>query len=482
MDDKSDQRSWSRALLDPGSGVIIIDTHFNVLYSSEKARSLIGSRRGKKCYSFNPAGRNGVCPDCPCLDIFRRKKLAKKHIHVLDIDENGGNTFLEVVATPVTDPEGETVGAVLILHDLTALERASREIEKKTDHLQQILDSSPDMMITIDSKGFVTNWNRAAQEMTGLRHGDMMGRNLLLPANNIESITKIMKESITSSAPCFRRIQFRGKGGGEKCLLCSTTIIRDRQNLAEGVLLTAKPTPQSQILEKGIKEGYTYFLTGKDRKKSIKIFSDLLGEGYRGMLLTRDDPSDFSHRDGADILWLTSRKSEKFSTAADCDQVIRWLERQLNNNGRSAILVDRADYLATLHGFDKFIRIIYSLNDKVVHTKHVALINLNPSAFDEHQLNIIRQELRSPHFLEKKISLSERQLSLLHLVRNKNMYFRKVYFKDISKEFSISKITTKKLISSLADLGLINVKKMGRVKVVELTDEGKFILSSEPSN
>ena len=52
-----------------------------------------------------------------------------------------------------------------------------------------------------------------------------------------------------------------------------------------------------------------------------------------------------------------------------------------------------------------------------------------------------------------------------------------VTFGGISKEFSISKITTKKRIESLLDLGLILVKKLGKNKVLNITEKGMKIFN-----
>ena len=52
----------------------------------------------------------------------------------------------------------------------------------------------------------------------------------------------------------------------------------------------------------------------------------------------------------------------------------------------------------------------------------------------------------------------------------------KVSFKDISRQFSITKTTTRKRIKSLAEHGLVTISKNGRSKIIRSTEIGKCII------
>ena len=58
----------------------------------------------------------------------------------------------------------------------------------------------------------------------------------------------------------------------------------------------------------------------------------------------------------------------------------------------------------------------------------------------------------------------------------KNIY---VNYGKISREFSLSKVTTKKRIVTLIDKGLIISKKLGKTKILFLTKKGYKIVEGK---
>ncbi|MHB8146109.1 MAG: PAS domain-containing hybrid sensor histidine kinase/response regulator [Vulcanimicrobiaceae bacterium] len=73
------------------------------------------------------------------------------------------------------DYEG-TPGVLVWMVDITARKRAAEVAEEQRHHLAAILDNLPDATFVIDNQGVVTAWNRAAEEMTGVKAEDMLGK------------------------------------------------------------------------------------------------------------------------------------------------------------------------------------------------------------------------------------------------------------------------------------------------------------------
>ena len=66
--------------------------------------------------------------------------------------------------------------AVGLLRDITERKQAEEELRESRQQLSDIIDFLPDATFVIDKEGKVIAWNRAIEEMTGIRAADMLGK------------------------------------------------------------------------------------------------------------------------------------------------------------------------------------------------------------------------------------------------------------------------------------------------------------------
>jgi len=67
-------------------------------------------------------------------------------------------------------------GRLFILKDITTRRQAEDELRESRQRLSDIIDFLPDATFVIDEKGTVIAWNRAIEEMTGVKASEMLGR------------------------------------------------------------------------------------------------------------------------------------------------------------------------------------------------------------------------------------------------------------------------------------------------------------------
>jgi len=85
-----------------------------------------------------------------------------------------GRYFLRTLS-PVKDPDGITTAVTVVSKDITVrtqVEEALRESERR---LADIIDFLPDATLAIDLTGKVIAWNRAIEEMTGVKAAEILG-------------------------------------------------------------------------------------------------------------------------------------------------------------------------------------------------------------------------------------------------------------------------------------------------------------------
>ncbi|WP_292419475.1 SpoIIE family protein phosphatase [Methanoregula sp.] len=98
---------------------------------------------------------------------------------VVDIfipDFKPGGVFLWAKASPLYDPQGNVIGAIETIRDITDRKRAEQEIVRSRRSLSDIISFLPDATLAIDCDGVVITWNKAMEDLTGIPAEQMIGK------------------------------------------------------------------------------------------------------------------------------------------------------------------------------------------------------------------------------------------------------------------------------------------------------------------
>ena len=97
---------------------------------------------------------------------------AIQHEHKSERDDK---YFLRSLS-PVRDSEGRTIAVTVVSKDITKRKLAEEALRESERRLSDIIDFLPDATLAINRKGNVIAWNRAIEEMTGVKADDMVGK------------------------------------------------------------------------------------------------------------------------------------------------------------------------------------------------------------------------------------------------------------------------------------------------------------------
>jgi len=86
-----------------------------------------------------------------------------------------GRYFLRTLS-PVKDSDGKTTAVTVVSKDITARKQVEEALRESERRLGDIIDFLPDATLAIDLQGKVIAWNRAIEEMTGVKAADMLGK------------------------------------------------------------------------------------------------------------------------------------------------------------------------------------------------------------------------------------------------------------------------------------------------------------------
>lgn len=98
---------------------------------------------------------------------------------VVDIfipDFRPGGIFFWAKASPLYNPQGNVIGAIESIRDITDRKRAEQEIVRSRRSLADIISFLPDATFAINREGVVITWNKAMEEVTGIPAASMIGK------------------------------------------------------------------------------------------------------------------------------------------------------------------------------------------------------------------------------------------------------------------------------------------------------------------
>ena len=88
----------------------------------------------------------------------------------------GQRTYIWATASPLRDDQGELIGAIESIRDITARKDAEDALKDSEHRLADIINFLPDATFVIDRQGKIIAWNRAIEIMTGITAREMLGK------------------------------------------------------------------------------------------------------------------------------------------------------------------------------------------------------------------------------------------------------------------------------------------------------------------
>ncbi len=92
----------------------------------------------------------------------------------------------------------------------------------------------------------------------------------------------------------------------------------------------------------------------------------------------------------------------------------------------------------------------------------------------ERELKLLKMECST--IKSKEVEIPDEIYEVLRFVYSKNRVGERPSIKDVMSSFGITRNTAKKRVQQLCDRGLIRIIKDGRLKVLEVTEEGREVM------
>ncbi|HHH80083.1 MAG TPA: PAS domain S-box protein, partial [Thermoplasmatales archaeon] len=113
------------------------------------------------------------------------------------LTKKGTVAFGRVRGTAMKDAEGNIVGTLVMISDVTEQKQFEEKLRENEEKFRAISTSAYDAIIMIDDSGNVTYWNKAAEKMFGYKEEEIIGKDLhmvLAPPKFHEAHKKAFKK------------------------------------------------------------------------------------------------------------------------------------------------------------------------------------------------------------------------------------------------------------------------------------------------
>jgi PAS domain S-box-containing protein len=214
--------------------------------------------------------------------------------------KDGRLVDVEVLAVPLI-LEDNRIGAFLIYHDITEIKQAEAAIQESERRLADIINFLPDATLVIDREGRVIAWNRAIEEMTGMKAEDMLGKgdyeySLPFYGERKPILVDLVAKPEEELEQNYAQIQRQGSilvgetfvpllRGGARYLLGTASVLNDSRGNVVGAIeiirdITDRKRAETDLYESGEKLRLIF----ENAFDGIDIYEEIPSEGKRILL------------------------------------------------------------------------------------------------------------------------------------------------------------------------------------------------------
>ncbi|MFQ6089643.1 MAG: DUF835 domain-containing protein, partial [Candidatus Methanofastidiosia archaeon] len=261
--------------------------------------------------------------------------------------------------------------------------------------------------------------------------------------------------------------------GKTKDILLNATLDRD---VISGMIMdiTERKMKEEELrrrlLKYRVEDGRVYLVWEKGIEIGLDVFSDLLKFSYEGFVISRNLPEEIRKRTDFEpqVFWLSERGRDSISPKLGLIRNI--IEKNLGD--RTIFFFEGLGYLIFKKGFERVLEFVQGLREIFYLRKGILIISANPEILSRRMVAMLEAETQRISS-RLKIRLKPEIHDILRFIYTKNRVGERPLYKDIGREFGITRATVRKRIAFLKSHGLVFEERRGRRKLLQVTEKGR---------
>jgi len=209
------------------------------------------------------------------VQVFRRYITGVRTDDDLVFVRRSGERFPALVTNaPLRDSEGQIIGFIGTIKDMTERARSEERIRVQAALIDQVQAG----VVATDASGTIVAWNRGAEALYGWSADEVLGKpgqDLLLGPNAEDTVTELI-DAFNSGQPWEGQIHVPRKDGASVPVLVSSSVVRDARDRPAGIVGVVVDVTERQRAEARLTAQYAV-------ARSLSA-AQTLQDGLRGAL------------------------------------------------------------------------------------------------------------------------------------------------------------------------------------------------------
>jgi PAS domain S-box-containing protein len=196
---------------------------------------------------------------------------------------DGNIVWISINTRPVYNNGNTKPDAVVISFiDITERKRAEQVVKTTKDFLESVYNTTPDVIMVSDEKGYVTSVNKSVNKMLGFRPEQLIGKHTSELFPNDEKHNQIASEIITTlrSKGAIRRFDANWlRKDGRLCPIeLNITMLQNKDGKRVGAVAAIRDMSERKRQEQGVREREERFRTLAESSNDAIITADSSGK------------------------------------------------------------------------------------------------------------------------------------------------------------------------------------------------------------
>ncbi|MBP2029587.1 PAS domain S-box-containing protein [Methanohalophilus levihalophilus] len=282
--------------------------------------------------------------------------------------------------------------------------------KKYLTHLNQLLETSPIAILSLDLEQNITLINRSALRLLDYEEYELINH----PLSQIMEQGERIKFEDRIHFP----VNFLKKSGSPISMNVSTSVIEEN-HMETGLIVTLQDisalrglfiTPHKETLSTGsgkklleLPNGFIFAMDNGDFNSGYELFANHVKSGFEGLCITRINPSKIREEYSLEftpLVWLTQNKIPNVPTI-DPNEIFK-LHPTINNfiskAEKGIVFIDGLEYLILENDVKSVIKLMEQINDTVMASSSKLIVQVDPEAFDRKEYHLFKRWMKKvPH-------------------------------------------------------------------------------------
>ncbi len=253
-------------------GITVVDAKEDLIFVNKAFADMLGYKENELIHT----NLRKLVDEKSFKEIRRQTEIRKKgevsRYELIMYGKDGKPHIVQVSASPVLNEDGQFVGSLAIVMDVTERKRMEEALRESEERFRKIFESANDSLIYLDRSGRILDVNEKAVKVFGGSKEELLGKHFTkVGILSLRDMPKLLSNfaRILRGKEAYVSLRITNKKGQEIYLECSSSIMKIDDKFV-GILVIARNITERKQMEKKLEE-YSQHLEEMVEKRTRQL-------------------------------------------------------------------------------------------------------------------------------------------------------------------------------------------------------------------